>query len=397
MKMRTGLQWAIRAIFASALASTVWAQPSVPPWIAMSGAATGMSEARWLTYGYGGFVVTGFYLYAPPGGTTATAPDSFHWTVHRKTNSVIVGISSGVFAGNSNFVVVGDSATYYGDPAGTNGLIQFSPDGIAWDQPMLITSVPLYGVVYAKGVYVAVGQSGTNATIVTSSDGVHWSTHKFPGYGPLHSITIGGGTFVAVGDSGTILTSSNGSDWLAQVLPPGTDIFSIAYGNGMFVAAAFPYGLTSMDGTNWMILQYSPVGGIAYGNGLFVSISQNIDVSTNGVDWIRIWTHGGALVFFADVVYGAGLFNILVGEGAGGVITIGPRAFLGWSVETNGVLDLTLTGGWLGQSCRLQAATNLPASDWVDLFTFTNQGSVTHLQDPGATNYSQRFYRVAMP
>ena len=39
----------------------------------------------------------------------------------------------------------------------------------------------------------------------------------------------------------------------------------------------------------------------------------------------------------------------------------------------------------------------LALTNWVDLLTFTNQGSVTPIQDVGASNYSRRFYRVAMP
>jgi hypothetical protein len=39
----------------------------------------------------------------------------------------------------------------------------------------------------------------------------------------------------------------------------------------------------------------------------------------------------------------------------------------------------------------------LALTNWVDLLTFTNQGSVTPIQDVGVGNYSQRFYRVAMP
>jgi hypothetical protein len=256
MKIRSVRQLAVVATVAWCLGSSVWAQFGLPGVaISYSTTGTGTSEARWITYGNGLFVASGFYLYAPPGGTTSSSRDGFHWTVHEVTNSVIVGTSYGVSTGNSNFVAFGNSATYYGDPAGTNGLVQFSPDGVDWGQPVTIPSTPLSGVAYANGTYVAVGQSGGAAAIVTSSDGVHWNTRTFAGYGPLHAVTTGGGTFVTVGDAGAIFTSNNGLEWLTQVVLPGTNIYGVAYGNGMFVANAPDpaYMLTSTNGTNWVV------------------------------------------------------------------------------------------------------------------------------------------------
>jgi hypothetical protein len=96
------------------------------------------------------------------------------------------------------------------------------------------------------------------------------------------------------------------------------------------------------------------------------------------------------------VAYGAGVFA-LAELGGDPVWTVLPSASLGWGAGTNGTPGLTLTGGWAGQSCRLQSAAELPATNWADLYTFTNSGSPVLLADPAATNYSQRFYRVAMP
>ncbi len=360
----------------------------VVPGVAIIRSSTGAPGLERITCANGLFLAVG-------GGVTATSQDGFHWAVHTVTNNAIVGWIKGVAAGTNNFAAVGN--------LGTNGVVQLSPDGVVWSQPVMLPSVQLGGVAYANGTYVAVGQSGGVSAVVTSSDGVHWNTRTFAGSGPLRAVTTGGGAFVAVGDAGTILTSANGLDWLTQVVPR-TNISSVAYGNGLFVANEpyFGYGLTSTNGTNWVV---TPPSGrpssapqwysVAYGNGLFVGIDPNVDVSTNGVDWTTIWLHPRAEIYLTGVAYGAGTFDILVD--GGGLFNVSPRAFLGWNAGTNGLLDLTLTGGWAGQSCRLQAATNLPASNWVDLLTFTNQGSVTPLHDPGATNYPRRFYRVAMP
>ena len=264
--------------------------------------------------------------------------------------------------------------------------------------------MPLNGVAYAQGMYVAVGQRECEAAIVTSTDGVSWTFDNFPGWGPLRAVTAGDGLFVAVGNSGAIFTSTNGFTWLHQVALPGANISSVAYGNGLFVAGAPDYPasiLTSTNGTNWVVAP-SPypsapslsLSSIAYGNSLFVGTDSAIWGSTNGIDWEQI-TPAIDSVQLQGVAYGGGTFSALFNLGL--LFNITPRSLLGLSVRPNGMVDLTLTGGWLGQQCRLQAATSLPASDWVDVITYTNQGSVTHVQDPSATNYPRRFYRVAMP
>ena len=395
MKVRSATQLGFLVTVAWCLGSALWAQ-SGSPGIAVGGASTGMSDASQICFANGTFLVTGRDLHTAPGGTTATSPDGLHWTVHTVSNSVSIGVNRGTSGRSNNFVAFGCDG-----PAPTNGLIQFSPDGVVWGEPVTIPSTPINGVAYDQGTYVAVGESGGAAAVVTSADGVHWNTRTFPGNGPLYSIATGGGTFVAVGDSGVIVTSTNGSDWQARVVLPGATLYSVAYGMGMFVAVApqtatFLNILTSTNGMDWAVAESRSLVSVAYGNGLFVGVSDNIDVSTNVVDWTTVWLHRGAEVGLGGVAYGAGTFCILV-AGAGGVFTVRPLAFLGWAGETNGVVNLALTGGWLGQSCRLQAATNLPATDWVDLLTFTNQGSVTPIQDVGASNYSQRFYRVEMP
>lgn len=380
---------------------TVRAQYSWPG-IAFGYAGVGMTDASWITYGNGKFLAINGYIYAPPGGTTSSSVDGFHWTVHPVTNSVVAGMSHGVAVANSNFVAFGDSESYVGDPAGTNGLIQFSPDGLTWSQPLVIPSVQLWSLAYGNGTYVAVGQSSGAAAVATSNDGTLWKTQTFPGQRVLYQVAFGSGSFVAVGGSEAVLTSSDGSNWLAQAVVPGTNVHSIVYGQGMFVANAQPYSLTSKDGTNWVITPPDPGpwsvplwGGAAYGNGLFVGIGNNIQASTNGVSWQMIWGHQGAEMYLLDIAYGAGAIAILVNGRV--VWNVVPRVFLAANEQTNGLLGWTLTGGWLGQQCRLQATTDLPATNWADVLTFTNQGSGTLIQDPTSGSHSGRFYRIAMP
>ena len=60
-------------------------------------------------------------------------------------------------------------------------------------------------------------------------------------------------------------------------------------------------------------------------------------------------------------------------------------------------VDVTVRGGGPNQAYRLQGATDLRASNWVDLVTLTNTGTPTNWVDVGATNYPRRFYRVVSP
>jgi hypothetical protein len=276
--MKTSL--AVRAVLLATAALCTGGGPRAAggliPGITLGGADTG-AETTQVTYGNGTFLASWDYLFAPPGGTTATSPDGVHWTAHVTTNAVVVGNCSKVSPGNGNFVACGNTATYYGAPAGTNGLVQFSPDGVVWGQPVVIPSMPLSDVVYAKGTYVAVGETGGTGALATSSDGTNWATQTFTGYGPLHGVTAGGGTFVALGDSGVVFSSTDGLRWQPHVLVPGANILAVAYGNGEFVANTADYILTptntaayivtSTNGTDWVVTAPSmrlPVGPPAF-------------------------------------------------------------------------------------------------------------------------------------
>ncbi len=356
-----------------------------------------------VTYGNGVFLAVGGTLWQVPAGVSATSRDGARWTAHTPAPSPIAGSVASVAPGNSNFVAVGNLGAYAGDPAASNGFIQFSPDGVNWDPPALVTQrMPLAAVVYGKGTYVAVGETNGLGAIVSSSDSVHWTSREFKYQGPLRGVAFGEGTFVAVGDSGAVVTSANGIDWVPSLVPTPDRIYSVAYGNGIFVAAteetpqSYVGVITSADGTNWVGAGAPSPWPLAYGNGLFVGIAGvGLDGSTNGLRWSTVWWGFLGGVQPVAIAYGAGTFSVLVG--GGGLFYIRPAPRLGWTGETSGAPDLTLTGGWLGMEARLQASTNLSVTNWTDLLTFTNSGSVTPLQDRSATDYPRRFYRVAIP
>ena len=66
-------------------------------------------------------------------------------------------------------------------------------------------------------------------------------------------------------------------------------------------------------------------------------------------------------------------------------------------LTTNQALRLSGTGG-AGQAYVLYATTNLPAAAWTAISTnLADTNGLVQFLDPGATNYPQRFYRLAAP
>jgi hypothetical protein len=101
-----------------------------------------------------------------------------------------------------------------------NGRRDFSTvDGTSWSTIVSSTRERLNGIVFANGLYVAVGDAGT---IITSHNSVNW-TKRYSGTNvSIFGVTYGNGTFIVVGLSGTILSSTNGIDW-EEVTSNSTD------------------------------------------------------------------------------------------------------------------------------------------------------------------------------
>ena len=134
-----------------------------------------------------------------------------------------------------------------------------------------------------------------------------------------------------------------------------------------------------------------------YGNGTFVLLGDwrgviawlNADAAPSG---------SGSLGNFdlQYVAYGRGTFLTVGDEGV--ILQSDPlptaRLVAGpWSDQG---LPLTISGE-AGLSYRLQASADLPATNWIDLLTFTNTAPATNFVDRDATNFNQRFYRVVSP
>ncbi len=208
--------------------------------------------------------------------------------------------------GNGLFVVVGSSFAQDGE-------IATSRDGTNWTTVVTGLSYPLYGVTYAKNMFIAVGgdESSTNSAILlTSGDGVNWTRRNAGTASRLMSVAYGNGVFLAVGDRSNlpfsggviegyaVLTSPDGVTWPTQGNGMADPMLGVAFGAGVFAGlgnsgdaifasangytftiSTFRYGTTDFN---------SSFNDIIYGGGWFVAVGSSatgILVSTNGITW----------------------------------------------------------------------------------------------------------------
>jgi len=337
-----------------------------------------------VAYGNGQFMAVG-------DGTILTSTDGANWALRAE----IYGAPQlqDVAYGNGLWVAVGGWLGLR--PAGA---VLTSTDGATWTSST-VAMVIAYGVAYANGQFVAVGEGGSG--ILTSTDGASWtSPNPNPGVGP-NGICYGNGQFVAVGDSGSIVTSTDAASWTGRYSGTANRLQRVAYGNGQFVAVGW-YGtiLTSTDGATWTT-RNSGTGptidleGIAYHSGQFVAVGWygTILTSTDGANWTGRNSGTGGVLW--GVAYGNGRF-VAVGSAllTSGTVTATPEVRLApgpapaWSA--NG-MSLALDGP-VGSNYVIQASSDLV--NWTPILSFNLTNSPFYFRDTTATNSAARFYRA---
>jgi hypothetical protein len=147
-----------------------------------------------------------------------------------------------------------------------------------------------------------------------SSTGNVWTVATEPSpAGSWFAVTYGDGQWVALGHSAVVAVSPNASTWTEDSVPAGS-WQSVAYGNGRFVALsstnASPEEIVSTDGHSWapVIGPAGPWTALTFGGGRFVAVSSagQIDTSANGIQWKTVWSHRN--LAFTSVAYGNGHF-----------------------------------------------------------------------------------------
>ena len=270
-------------IAGSTTVQTDWQTVSSPPF---------SSIIYGIAYGDGKFIACG------NGGEIVISHDGETWL---PANKVRQGFNDNLFrisyGEGKGWVSVGAS---YGI-----GVTLFSPDGVTWTKlttsaldDSTYTGVPIYGLGYGQGKWVAVGGNYNIDTnhIATSTDGVTWTISTTPtavNKAGFYTVEYGNGRWVAGGSGAggytSAITSTDGVTWSSQstTVPPGygtagplNHVQAIVFGNGAWVASGdniwisvdgqnfrntYPNATTPWTGSN---LHSASCG--AYGNGVFV-------------------------------------------------------------------------------------------------------------------------------
>lgn len=265
--------------------------------------------------------VNGQYLAVGEMGTILTSADATNWVV--QNSGTTMELRDCVY-GAGKYVVVGDYGT-----------VLTSPDAITWTPQYAGTFYSLNGVTFANGQFVCVGEQ---ATIMTSADGVWWAIES-SGPWTLRDIVFAEGLYVAVGGNvanantvgvKVLLTSTNAQAWRIQLLENDAPFFSVAYGNGEFAATSVDTFWTGMgelwrsaNGLNWGPSSSAtlplPEPVLSYANGKWILIGRNpniadpgeIHVSDDLMNWNAVFTNDVSLaaVCFGSAGYVAAQVN----------------------------------------------------------------------------------------
>ena len=218
-------------------------------------------------------------LYVSVGGRTAmglvqTSPDGIAWA--RRV----------VAAGAWNDVTWSPEQGQLVAVSGTGvGRVITSPDGVTWTERTAAASLDWRGVAWASdiGLYAAVGVPGG---AMTSPDGVTWTIRTMPSAVSWRMVRATSGRFVAVASAGVgvrAATSTDGITWASgdidtnknwQGLVRATDLnlwlasSSSAGANPMLLMATSPDGVTWTSHTGsiaqrWDAVEWSPELGLA--------------------------------------------------------------------------------------------------------------------------------------
>lgn len=204
-----------------------------------------------------------------------------------------------------------------------------SPDGVNWtrrtDFTTKFSGVPMYGLAFGGGTYVACGLfsgSGT-PTVGTSTDaGVTWTLQTGPAWGPARtafSAAWNGTTFLVCGTNNNAATSTDGITWtnqpglLAAVGTSGNARYSAVLGGTFYVAVVggTSGGIAkSSDGVTWSHSTAFTPTEIISGGGKLLAYSSSVStiwLSSDGTNWTALtgptglagWTGGAATYGYA--------------------------------------------------------------------------------------------------
>lgn len=257
-----------------------------------------------------------------------------------------------------------------------------------WSPRSSSNALPLFGVTFSRGTFVACGGYGT---ILSSSDGLNWrSRYQQIPFIVWRNVVDNGERFVVAGNgdiincAGLTTVSFDGTNFLGN----GNHCAAmqcITFGNGWFVAGGGFWTnnlmigsiITSTDGYFW---NQADLGGsnvwnaIAYGGQGFVCVgtSGGVCTSANGLSWTR-WISGTGAEL-KGVARGAGQFVAVGGNGR--IVT--SSSGQAWTVRnsrTTNTLQAVTYGdaGFVAVGVRGTIVTSPDGMTWTTQSSGTNR------------------------
>lgn len=189
--------------------------------------------------------------------------------IYATTTPTSAGWTRSLVLGTSLIPIINNGTTYY--TMGASGITYYSTTPTStWTAGQVVTAAfTTRGVVYAGGLYVAVG-NGSSSDIYTTTNpqSVAW-TARLTNATQLNSVAYGNSTYVAVGNGGAIYSSSNGTSWTAQTSGTTSNLTSVYFDGTLFWATGTAIILTSSNGTTWA---RASINSIAYTGSNFIAV-----------------------------------------------------------------------------------------------------------------------------
>ncbi len=188
-----------------------------------------------------------------------------------------------VISGNRTYnTALYDGANYF--VLGNSGYVAYSSTGLSGWNILRINGNPnILSAAYGNNTYVATTNNGYIYSTTTPTN-IAWNTTN-PTMQSLNAIIYAKGVFVVVGNNGTILTSTNASSWNPQASGTTNSLLDIYFDGSQFWITGTNVILTSTDGINW----YNPsIRSVVANSNAYISVGTNggIFYSTNLSTWI---------------------------------------------------------------------------------------------------------------
>ncbi len=241
------------------------------------------------------FVALGGESSCGDNGPKLISQDGITWTSTAWTKEYV--FLNKVISNGNMFIAAGCSLD-------SSGSIYSSTDGCNWSEFSTSLSFvnAVYGMTYAKNMFVAVGYRGI---ILTSSEGSAWTIRVTPDTGDSYRALVNSeDKLVAVGTSGEIITSQDGVTWTQQNSNMGTHFKDIAWNGSNFVAVGDSGIICSQDGVTWTTSGSGHYTTVTWDGSRFIALGFYGDVisSNDGLTWASI-TSLPSQFSMTDIVY----------------------------------------------------------------------------------------------